>query len=216
MSILKVHLPVIQAVLFHEDEDEAEKQHPFLFLHSERGFKLCKTWFSSRCRNLSVVPAAVWSETEFLQFMRLATNLGDVRILNLFDWLETGGYMEFDSFFLVLALLFSVECGQSTQFLFYHGRRFFDLCKKNPSDNTLSYNRFSRLAYAMGMTDDLIFGLLKQHGVVHFPPEIKFERYQLFYFAILKNFDKVARMPQAVRTEWEETYTSSASQCVLC
>jgi hypothetical protein len=214
MSILKVHLPVIQEVLLHEgEEDDTDK--PFLLLHSEKGFKLCKTWFSSHCRNLSVAPAAVWSETEFLYFMRQATNLGDVRILNLFDWLETGGYMEFDSFFLVLALLFSVECGQSTQFLYYHGRRFFHLCKKNESDTTLSYNRFSRLAYAIGMTDDLIFGLLKQHGVQHFPSEIKFERYQLFYFAILKNFDKVARMPQVVRTEWEETYSSS-SQCVIC
>lgn len=227
MSTLKVRMEAIRGVVFTAEDEGTleipletlltrEKDFFFRFLHSERGFKNAKRWFSSQCKNLSAVPAAIWGEAEFLDFMRAASNLSDVRILNLFDWIEVDGRVDFDAFFLVLALLFSVDCGQSTQFLYYHGRRFFDVCKKRPSDTTLSYNRFSRLAYAMGMTDDLIFGLLKQHGVTSFPPSIKFDRWQLYYFAIMKNFDKVAQAPDAVRTEWEETYTNtSAAQCVI-
>lgn len=146
--------------------------------------------------------------------MRLATNLPDVRILNLFDWVDVrcAGVMDFDTFFVLVALLFAVECGQSTHFLHLYGRVFFALCLRHADDSTLCYNRFSRLAYALGMTDDLIFGLLKQHGISSFPESIHYDRYQLYYFAILKNFDKVARAPAPVRMEWEETYSASA-QC---
>ncbi len=179
--------------------------------YSEKGFKNCKKWFSANCKNF--VP--VWHEPEFLEFARGATNLVDFRILNLFDWLDVrnAGCLEFDEFFLFVALLFAVESGQSTHFLYFHGKRVFSMCKKVPTDEVLKYHRFARLAYALGMTDDLITGLLKQYGIVSFPPLISQDRFFLYYFAILKNFDKVARAPPAVRSEFENTYTLTSPQC---
>jgi hypothetical protein len=157
----------------------------------------------------------VWFESQFLEFARGATNLADFRILNVFDWLDVrnAGCIDFDEFFLFLALLFSVEAGKSTHFLHIHGKRVFNLCKRSKGDETLRYHRFARLAYALGMTDELIGGLVKQYGVISFPEEIGFDRFNLYYFAILKNFDKVARAPPAVRTEFENTYTMTSPQC---
>ena len=154
-------------------------------------------------------------EPQFLEFARGATNLVDWRILNLFDWLDVrnSGCIDFDEFFLFVALLFAVESGQSTHFLYFHGKRVFDLCKKQSADESLQYHRFARLAYALGMSDDLIAGLLKQYGVISFPNQIGFDRFNLYYFAILKNFDKVARAPSAVRTEFEDTYSLTSPQC---
>jgi hypothetical protein len=175
--------------------------------------KNTKKWFSANCKNILVAP--VWFEPEFVEFARGATNLPDFRILNLFDWLDVrnAGSIDFEEFFLFVALLFAVESGQSTHFLYFHGKRVFALCKKGASQETLRYHRFARLAYALGMTDDLIAGLLKQYGVISFPEEIGFDRFNLYYFAILKNFDKVARAPPAVRSEFENTYTMTSPQC---
>lgn len=181
--------------------------------YSEKGFKNCKKWFSANCKDFLVAP--VWNEAEFLEFARGATNLVDFRILNLFDWLDVRntGHLEFEEFFLFVALLFAVESGQSTHFLYFHGKRVFAMCKKSPTEEAIPYHRFARLAYALGMTDDLITGLLKQYGVVSFPLLINMDRFFLYYFAILKNFDKVARAPPAVRSEFENTYTLTSPQC---
>jgi hypothetical protein len=147
---------LVVAFVFHLADKKKKPKH-----------KNAKKWFSANCKNILVAP--VWYEPEFLEFGRAATNLSDFRILNLFDWLDVrnAGSIEFDEFFLFAALLFAVESGQSTHFLYFHGKRVFALCKKTSLDENLPYHRFARLAYALGMTDDLITGL-NHHFLVVF------------------------------------------------
>lgn len=160
--------------------------NPFDFIYSEKGFSNLKKWFSQNASSNK----NLFNENQFITFLRELTDFGDHQILEVFDTFDHNdqGAISFNEFFLIISLLVARETGQTTRFLYLHGREIFDLMADRNS-KSLTFEQFSRLGFIIGMSEDQIFANLKDFNLDLFNL-ISYEDFLLYYFAIFDDWDK--------------------------
>eukprot|EP01102_Stenamoeba_stenopodia_P011648 TRINITY_DN3599_c0_g1_i1.p1 TRINITY_DN3599_c0_g1~~TRINITY_DN3599_c0_g1_i1.p1 ORF type:complete len:445 (-),score=100.73 TRINITY_DN3599_c0_g1_i1:24-1358(-) len=166
---------------------------PFDFIYSEKGFSNLKKWFSINATGNT----NQFNENQFITFLRELTDLGDHQILEVFDTFDHNhqGAITFNEFFLIISLLVARETGQTTRFLYLHGKEIFEMLM-GKEGNAITFEEFSRLGFIIGLTEDQVFAILKDFNLNLFNP-IYYEDFMLYYYAVFDEWDKGRKAHQS-------------------
>eukprot|EP00013_Stygamoeba_regulata_P004318 CAMPEP_0177631394 /NCGR_PEP_ID=MMETSP0447-20121125/1728_1 /TAXON_ID=0 /ORGANISM="Stygamoeba regulata, Strain BSH-02190019" /LENGTH=262 /DNA_ID=CAMNT_0019132879 /DNA_START=52 /DNA_END=840 /DNA_ORIENTATION=- len=161
-------------------------QNPFDTLHTQTGIDNLKLWFQMNA------PTGKMDENQFIKVLRALSDFRDYEIIEIFDIFDPldEGMIVFDDFFLLLAMLAARLTGQSTQFLYRHGKQMFQLCSSSEdTSQKITYEQFSRLGVVIGVNEMHISAALKGVNFSVFDL-ISYDDFMLFWFAILDDLDR--------------------------
>jgi hypothetical protein len=131
------------------------------------------------------------SENHFLAFMRSLTSFKDFEIMMVFDIFDSdnSGSIGFAEFFLLISMYTARQCGQSTQFLYLHSRLIFALVADPTNSKKLTFERFTRFAFVLGMSESHVHSILEPLNFDVFDL-ISYDDFVLYYFALLDSIDE--------------------------
>jgi hypothetical protein len=165
-------------------------------LQAESGVNNVRTWFQDHVNRQSGL-----SENQFLSLFHKLTDLSDYEILEIFDIFDTQdiGVVQWEDFFVLVALIAARECRQTTVFLYCYGKRMFQILA-NPATNKVNFERFSRLGFILGITEEELLLSLKEFNINKVTMQIDVEEFILYYFSILNKFDNGEPLAVAKRS----------------
>jgi len=184
----KIHTKQLDLILARppapfRDEKEEEGLTSFDLIY--KYLPNVRKWFQLQSSNSS----QTIDENQFLMHFRKLTSFKDHEILDLFDTFDKddSGKTGFDEFFLLISLLAARECCRTTQFLHLHGEALFSVLSKGSPQ--ISFERFARIGFVVGVPEHMILQRLKEFGVGVFDT-MNCEEFNLYYFTILDDLDK--------------------------
>jgi len=165
----------------------------FDMLYGDSGYNNAKNWFLTNATS----PGNTLNELQFSHLLARLTDFNEFESLDIFDIFDKDetGYIGFEEFFLLIALLAARESGQCTKFLYKHGRAMFDLIASSSSTSytgtsiLITFERFSKFGYTLGMSETELITMLRDFEVNLFDM-VDVDRFLLYYFMILDAFDR--------------------------
>jgi len=163
-----------------EDEDDAQRDRFDLLYYR---LDAVTHWF-----NTKKGPQGTFDENQFLFHMRLLTYFRDHDLLDIFDLFDKddSGSIGFEEFFLLLALLAARESGRSTQFLFMHGKKLFEIVSRGAPK--ISFQVFARIGLICGIPELALLNRLKEFNITLFD-SFDCSEFLQYYFVILDDLD---------------------------
>mmetsp|Transcript_34570 Transcript_34570/g.97493 ORF Transcript_34570/g.97493 Transcript_34570/m.97493 type:complete len:246 (+) Transcript_34570:15-752(+) len=184
----------------------------FEALYAKDNIERLKTQFES----LSA-PQGYMTENQFLSFMRNLTDFRDHEIIEIFDFVDTNstGGVGFNEYFLIVSMMSSRTSAQTTHFLYLHGREVFDMIlDPTAQQSKLTFERFSRLGFIMGLSETQIVASLKDFDFDVFS-FISFDEFMMYYFVVLDDFDSGRSPSDALNSEVKVQVGGSAANAKL-
>eukprot|EP01104_Vermistella_antarctica_P015983 TRINITY_DN5355_c0_g6_i1.p1 TRINITY_DN5355_c0_g6~~TRINITY_DN5355_c0_g6_i1.p1 ORF type:complete len:295 (+),score=78.16 TRINITY_DN5355_c0_g6_i1:105-887(+) len=188
---------------------------PFESLYTETGFFNTKRWFQSVTSNNKQQHAI--TEGQFIKFLRELSDFGDHEILEIFDIFDkhNKGSIDFNEMFLIISIFAAYTSGQTKKFLYQHGKQIYEVTKSATSD-TLSFERFMRLAFVMGISERDVVSHLKDYNLSVYDT-ISFDEFLLYYFIIFDELDKAKRVALLHQGDnFKSKQNSKKEECIVC
>jgi hypothetical protein len=162
-----------------------------------------KTLFDDLCGKSGVENAMRWfqlnslphecemSEAQFMSFVQNLTKVYDWEVYEILDILDRrhSGTIEWEAFYILLCLYTAYYSKRLTKFLYKHGVTVFHFLL-DPVTKRLTFERFSRLGYLVGLSEDDILEVCLVFGYRKSAMEMMGqEDFLLFYFSIFNTID---------------------------
>ena len=144
-------------------------------------------WFQEH----STAPEYEMSEPQFMQFLQSLTKIYDWEVYEILDILDRRhtGTVSWEAFYILLSLYTAYYSKKLTKFLYKHGATVFQFVI-DPVTKRLTFERFSRLGFLVGLSEDDILETCLFFGVRKNAMEmIGQEDFLLFYFSIFNTID---------------------------
>jgi len=193
-----------------------ENVYQFEYLYTETGFGNVKRWFNTAATPPKTLnEPKTFNENEFIKFLRELTDFPDHQILEVFDIFDKDdkGTIGFNEIFLLISLLAARETGHTLQFLYQHGKDFFDLLVDDLNTNILTFEQFLHLGYVMGLNEETICASLKDFQIDE-NELIDYDNFILYYYAV---FDELDRNKRASASNFSSSSSAitSKDKCVI-
>jgi len=195
---MKVELERLRRIILgrvtEQEKSKADKSQSakslFQMLYTEEGLNNTKEYFLRKSKGNPYL-----DENQFFNISIKLTDFNDIETLQVFDTFDRkqAGTMELREFFLLISMLAAREEGQTTEFLYLHSKEIFDILNSSSAPSkALSFERFARLGFVIGIPEEYLALKLKEFNVCTSDP-LDFETFNLCYFDILCQLDNFRR-----------------------
>eukprot|EP00162_Nutomonas_longa_P003405 comp14131_c0_seq1/m.20117 comp14131_c0_seq1/g.20117 ORF comp14131_c0_seq1/g.20117 comp14131_c0_seq1/m.20117 type:complete len:193 (-) comp14131_c0_seq1:21-599(-) len=124
-------------------------------------------------------------DIQFLSFIKTNTDLSEAKSYGLFDIfdIDGSGSVDFDEFYLMVAMLIAVKDNEEKRFLHYHSRTCFELLDQDGS-KTVSAAEFKRFGFLFNFSTQTVNNIFKDFDITG-DKELDFEEFRMFTLAAI-------------------------------
>ncbi|XP_037091669.1 EF-hand calcium-binding domain-containing protein 9-like [Pollicipes pollicipes] len=154
---------------------------PSFSLLTVRSSVLCMELFNL----LDIHEASAINDVIFCSWLRSCTDLSHGQLYDLFELFDVdrSGEIDFDEFYLVIAILVAVKDNVEKEFIYRHSRAVFNIMDFDQS-GTVSAEEFERIGFLFNFYSTAIRSIFKEFDVSG-DSELDFKEFKLFAMACI-------------------------------